>query len=109
MANIHQRKSLWRKLIYTVAIVILFTVSIVYRKQLLEPSGSALSVLASSRHGEVERRGPCCKKILLLWPGHRRHRAVEHRHREAEEARVQRGPGFLVGPTTKLQPYFPTP
>ena len=107
MANIYQRKSLLRKILYTTAILILFTASIVYRKQLLEPSALQLQLREQS-HGEVELSGAALRQLLFggraiattwLWW------TVIDKQKKHEFNEVE----LLVGSITKLQPYFLMP
>jgi hypothetical protein len=107
MASSYQQKSLWRKIIYTVAIVILFTASILYRKYLLEPSALHLQLREQS-HGEVELTGAALRQLLfggraiattMLW------NTVIEKQKRHEFNQVE----LLVGSIMKLQPYYLLP
>src|ERR1700760_2870109 len=107
MASSYQQRSLWRKIIYSIVIVVLFTFSILYRKQLLEPSALRLQLREQS-HGEVELTGAALRQLLfggraiattMLW------NTVIEKQKRHEFNEVE----LLVGSITKLQPYFLTP
>ncbi|HEX3315249.1 MAG TPA: hypothetical protein VHR72_10185 [Gemmataceae bacterium] len=107
MANIYQRKSLRRKIVYTAAILILFTGSIVYRKRILEPTALRLQLREQS-HGEVELSGAALRQLLFggrafattwLWW------TVIDKQKKHEFNEVE----LLVSSITKLQPYFLMP
>ena len=107
MANIYQQRTRQRKIAYTVAILVLFTVSLLLRRNLIEPSADSLQLREKTR-GEVELTSSAVRLMMtgsrgwvttVLWAN-----AIEkqkkHEWNELE---------LLVGSITKLQPYFLTP
>src|SRR5688572_6155915 len=107
MANIYQQRARQRKVVYTVAILVLFTSAIFYRNRLLEPWAFDLQLKEAAK-GEVELTSSAVRLTLtgsrgiattFLWAA-----AIEKQKRhEWNELEL------IVNSITKLQPYFLTP
>src|SRR5262245_63353327 len=107
MANQHQQRALYRKLVYTVLILSLFTVSLLHRRFVVEPQGNEL-LLREVARGEVELTSSAVRLSLngsrglavtfLWWAAMKKQE--KHEWNELE---------LLVSLITKLTPYLIPP
>ncbi len=107
MAASHQQRALVRKVIYTVSILALFTLSLLHRRLVVEPSGDKL-LLREVARGEVELTSSAVRlsltgsrglAVTFLWAAALK-KQEQHEWNELE---------LMVSSITKLQPYFISP
>src|SRR5262245_22139324 len=107
MAVSFQQQARYRKLTYTVLILVLFTVSLLVRKFWIETEAQHLQLREVDR-GEVELTGSAVRLVLtgsrglattILWNDVLK-KQEKHKWNEVE---------MLVNSITELQPYFMTP
>src|SRR5262249_16583128 len=107
MASPFQQKSVYRKFIYFGLIVVLFTVSLVFRKVVINSQAEELRLRQVDR-GEVERTDPALRlslsgmrglAVTSLWLA-----AIE-RQKKHEWSEME----VLVRSLTKLQPHYTSP
>ena len=107
MANPFQNKSRQRKVVYFIAILVLFSVALVHRHRVIEPMANDLQLRETSR-GEVELTSSAVRLLMtgsrgvattfLWWAAIEKQK--KHEWNEVE---------LLVTSITKLQPNFVTP
>jgi hypothetical protein len=107
MPNPFQQRSRRRKLVYTGLILALLTVSLFFRRFVLEPEATALQLREQTK-GEVELTSSAVQLLLLgsrgladcvLW-----HQAIEKQKKQQWNELE-----LLVASITKLQPHFVSP
>lgn len=107
MANPFQKKARQRKIAYFVAILVLFSGALVFRRNVVEPMANSLQLRETSR-GEVELTSSAVRLLMtgsrgiastFLWAA-----AIEQQKKH-EWNEVE----LLVSSITKLQPNFITP
>lgn len=107
MANPFQSKSRQRKIVYFVAILVLFSLALIHRHRVIEPMANTLQLRETSR-GEVELTSSAVRLLMtgsrgiattFLWA------TVIEKQKRHEWNEVE----LLVSSITKLQPNFVTP
>src|SRR6516225_5023894 len=107
MASPFQQQALVRKLVYLGLILVLFTVSFLYRKYLILPQANVLGLREETK-GEVELTGSAVRLTLtgsrglavcFLWIS-AQNKQKRHEWNELE---------LIVNSVAKLQPHFVTP